>query len=497
MLTYCIKCDRIIHEIGNVTGKDTGQRKITKGGTHMKKREKSMKRLAALGLSLILGAASLAGCGSKPSAGSSDDASAVKEEAPAAQEDTASAQQEEEAPALQEASGEQVTITFSLWDEIQSVVYQELIDKFEEQNPDIKVEMQLTPWDQYWTKFDAAAGANQAADVFFMNTRVPKYAEAGVLEPLDSYMERDGFDFDLYAPSIVKNGTHNGVHYTVPKGTDSVAVMLNMGLFDKYGVTAPDNGWTWDDMISICKELKEKISAAGDSVYPMAFMLNSANGSWQPVVYQFGGRVFNDDGTSGYSSQECITGIEALIGMIDEGLIPDYQMISDTSAEEFFISGQACMIYLPTFSSQKIEQAKMENVKLIQLPEADSQTFMASNMHYGMNSISEHKEEAWRFLQYLASEEANDIVGQRGIDLPARISSQSYYASSFKQFDGSAFVDGLEYVVPSVSAPAYASDAVSALTNEGIMAVLTKQVGVKEGMEKLAADINAEIERGK
>lgn len=45
------------------------------------------------------------------------------------------------------AAEDQVTITFSLWDEIQSVVYQQLIDNFEEQNPNIHVEMQLTPWD--------------------------------------------------------------------------------------------------------------------------------------------------------------------------------------------------------------------------------------------------------------------------------------------------------------------------------------------------------------
>lgn len=45
------------------------------------------------------------------------------------------------------AAENQVTITFSLWDEIQSVVYQQLIDNFEEQNPNIHVEMQLTPWD--------------------------------------------------------------------------------------------------------------------------------------------------------------------------------------------------------------------------------------------------------------------------------------------------------------------------------------------------------------
>ena len=73
-----------------------------------------------------------------------------------------------------------------------------------------------------------------------MNIWVSKYAEAGVLEPLDSDMERDGFDFSLYSEAIVETGIYNGVHYTGPKGTDSLAVIINTELFDKYGVAEPE-----------------------------------------------------------------------------------------------------------------------------------------------------------------------------------------------------------------------------------------------------------------
>lgn len=34
----------------------------------------------------------------------------------------------------------------------------------------------------------------------------------------------------------------------------------------------------------------------------------------------------------------------------------------------------------------------MENVKLIQIPAAKSQDFLAATMHYGMNAASEHKD---------------------------------------------------------------------------------------------------------
>lgn len=395
------------------------------------------------------------------------------------------------------AAEDQVTITYSLWDEIQSVVYQQLIDNFEEQNPNIHVEMQLTPWDQYWTKFDASAGANQAADVFFMNNWVPKYAEAGILEPLDDYMEKANFDLSLYAPSVVEAGTVDGVHYVVPKGTDSLAVIINSALFEKYGVTEPENGWTWDDMLTVCGELKTAIEAAGDSIYPMDFILNSSNGAWEPVIYEFGGQLFNEDGTSALASDEAVAGIQALVDMIDEGYIPDYQTISDTAAEELFISGQTCMLYLPTFSAQKVEQAEMENVKLIQIPVAKTQDFLASTMHYGMNAASEHKDEAWKFMEYLASEEANDIIGKSGIDLPARLSSQEYYGGSFTKFDGQAFVDVIPSAKPAESGPAYASDEINSIMNEQIIEIFNKNVEVKEGLEQMAADINAAIEAGK
>lgn len=456
---------------------------------------KVRKRITTLAMALILGAAALSGCGNAGTQSSTQSQSAQE-----AQADTAAASEASQADAEEEgqtASGEAVTITFALWDEAQSVVYQELIDRFEEQNPDIKVELQLTPWSTFFTKFDAAAGADQAADTFFMNGQIEKYAAAGVLEPLDSYMERDGFDFDLYTQSAVENGMYNGVHYAVPKGTDSLAVVLNVALFEKYGVEVPDNDWTWDDMMAICKELKEKIAAAGDSGYPMAFCLDSSGGSWQPVIYQFGGLILNEDGTSAYTNEEDIAAIQALVDMIDEGYIPDYQMISDTSAEDYFISGQACMLYLATYSAQKIDQAEMENIKLIQLPTAESKTFITANMHYGMNAAGEHKEESWRFLNYLASEEANDIIAQNGTDLAARISSQQYYAGSFKTFDGTAFVDDVALSVPNVSTPAEVSAAVRTITSEDIIAIFSREIGVQEGMEKMAADINAELEKVK
>lgn len=86
-----------------------------------------------------------------------------------------------------ESSDGPVSLTLSLWDEAQLPVIQENVDAFNAAHEgEIKVNIEQIPWDTYWTKLDASLETNEAPDVFWMNTYVQKYVDAGVLEPLDS-----------------------------------------------------------------------------------------------------------------------------------------------------------------------------------------------------------------------------------------------------------------------------------------------------------------------
>lgn len=436
---------------------------------------KTSKRIISVLLAVAM-SASCAACSSQESAGNAD---------------TASGEGASQAAGSAETSGEQVTITFSLWDEIQSKVYQEIIDKFEEENPDIHVEMQLTPWDQYWTKFDAAAGANQAADTFFMNVNYAKYVEAGILEPLDEWIERDSFDTSVYTPALVELFTYNGQLIAMPKGMDSQAVAYNKAIFEQYGVEEPTDDWTWQDMLDILAQLKEKIGE--EDIYPMALALNSINSSWGHIMWQFGGNMFMDN-TSVFNSQENIDALSSIVDMIDNGYIPDYTTISDTAAEELYISGKAAMLYLPTFSSQKIEQSSLEDTVLVTLPEAKSKNAMLIGMGYGMNSASEHKEEAWRFLKYLGGDTANEMIGKSGIDIPAMSEYQKYYPESFTKFDGMPFIDQLQYTAAYENAPYYVSDEASTIYTDHMMKIFTKEESVQDGLAAIDSEINALIE---
>ena len=89
-----------------------------------------------------------------------------------------------------ESSDGPVSLTLSLWDEAQLPVIQENVDAFNAAHEgEIKVKHRADPLGHLLDQLDASLETNEAPDVFWMNTYVQKYVDAGVLEPLDSYIE--------------------------------------------------------------------------------------------------------------------------------------------------------------------------------------------------------------------------------------------------------------------------------------------------------------------
>lgn len=67
------------------------------------------------------------------------------------------------------ASDGDVTLRYGIWDDNQKAALREIADKFEEENPGIKVEIEVTPWKDYWTTLETSATGGSAPDVFWMN----------------------------------------------------------------------------------------------------------------------------------------------------------------------------------------------------------------------------------------------------------------------------------------------------------------------------------------
>ena len=77
-------------------------------------------------------------------------------------------------------SGGKLKLTFQIWDDAQRGGMQDVANAYMARHPEVSIEVQVTSWDEYWTKLDAAAESNQLPDIFWMHTtQILKYADYG------------------------------------------------------------------------------------------------------------------------------------------------------------------------------------------------------------------------------------------------------------------------------------------------------------------------------
>ena len=112
----------------------------------------------------------------------------------------------------------QTTITYAIWDNNQLPVHQQIAAAFEADHPDVKVDIQVVPWGNYWDKLQTAVAGGEAYDVFWMNgPNFPVYAANGVLMNLQERVNADNLDTDVYPESLVNLYSLEGNLYGLPK----------------------------------------------------------------------------------------------------------------------------------------------------------------------------------------------------------------------------------------------------------------------------------------
>jgi multiple sugar transport system substrate-binding protein len=340
----------------------------------------------------------------------------------------------------QQTGGKQ-TVSFALWDEVQFPVFEEICEKFT-QETGIEVDLQLTPWSQYWTKLDAAATAGNAADVFWMNIFLPKYVEAGVLDPVEKYFTRDGLDKSRWSKAMVDLYTYQGQLYTMPKGMDVVVVAYNKAIFDKYGVAYPAEGWTWQDLERIGGELRDKIRTGGGSEYPLLMELDSQP-SYLQFLLQDGVVPFSPTAAaSAYSRPEAAKAFDDILKLMDQQILPSFTVLSDTKGTDLFISGRGALLFVGSWKSSVLDSASLAaNIGLVPMPSRGVSNVCAlGGISFALNARAADKDAAWQLVKYLGGEESNRLQAESRIEIPAYLSAQQYYIPSFKNIDPTAFI---------------------------------------------------------
>lgn len=381
-------------------------------------------------------------------------------------------------------TGEQgkVTLSYGVWDVTQQAVMQELAAEFTKAHPNIAVNVQLTPWVDYWTKMKAAVTGGAAPDVFWMNgPNFQLYASNGVIKPIEEQV-----DTSVYPKALVDLYTYDGKLYGLPKDMDTVGVWYNKTLFDEAKVKYPAADWTWDDF----KETAAKVTDAKKGVYAVGAELTSFQEYQYNTIYQAGGYVISPDGKkSGYDDPKTIEGLKFWTDLIAAKQSPDLKTMTDTAPLQLFEAGKLAMYWGGSWNVAEFgkNDYTKDKVDVAPLPKGEKQATIIHGVANVMSAKTEHPAEALEFVTFLGSKPAADILGKKG-PIPAYNGTQSDWVSAHPEWKLQTFLDAVPYAVP------YPVSKNTAAWQEAELTHLTKawtgEVPVQQAAASLATGMN-------
>jgi len=162
---------------------------------------------------------------------------------------------------------EEVSITFTFWgNDVRAELYNEAIAVFEEQNPNIDVDIIFLAPTEYWEKRQIEAAGGGLPDVVTMDLAyLRQYSQNGSLLDLEPYLGSIIQTGPIDA-QVLKAGVVDDVTTAVPLSTNSWGMFLNTTLLDELGVEPFTDG-TWDDYYDWIAEVSAAGEAAGIDVW--------------------------------------------------------------------------------------------------------------------------------------------------------------------------------------------------------------------------------------
>ena len=287
---------------------------------------------------------------------------------------------------------------------------QKIVDAFEEEHPDITVEVTTLPYDEYGTALQTDLAAGTASDVFDIEyANYAQYQANGVLAEIAVD------DPSVYRQSVLEAYQTDGTQYALPSSFSTVVLFYNSDLFDAAGVEYPTADWTWADEQAAAEQLTDAASGAWGDHQPVSFY------EYYKALAQNGGEFLDESGTKvAFNSPEGIEAAEWLVGKsgtvmptVEQGQgTPDF----DT---KLFTDGKLAMLHTGIWMFGAFADVPFGWDIAVEPGNAQQASALFSNA-VGVSAGSEHQEAAAEFANFLTSSEV--MVQTRldaGWELPA------------------------------------------------------------------------------
>lgn len=216
--------------------------------------------------------------------------------------------------------------------------FNQLIAKFETENPGVRVRWVDVPWSAMESKILAAVSAKTAPDVVNLN---PDFAAllAGRNAWLDLEAKIPESVRSQYLPNIWQANTLNGKSFGIPWYLTAQVTIYNQDLFKKAGIAKPPA--TYQELAQVAKQVKEK---TGKYAFFVTFVPEDSAEVLQSFV-QMGVPLVDATGKAAFNTPQGQAVFQYWVDLYKNGLLPQEVLVQGhRRGIELYQAGETAML---------------------------------------------------------------------------------------------------------------------------------------------------------
>ena len=298
---------------------------------------------------------------------------------------------------------------------------------------DVDVKFVETPYAEIHQKLMnvGASGGSDFDVVFVESDFVAQMGKAGILEPLNEYVEKsESLKWDDFVDSTVERNTLEGTVYAIPQVADVQTTIYNKEILADLGFANPPA--TIDEFIDYCVKAKEA------DYLPMAVRFNSTALPCQLMglfLFTDNGAFVEKDGDTWKAALDNETGakwvenVRKIFSTINGDTLVT---MDDTAMYDALNTGKAGCTIGGAWMYDALNDDMREKRVTAPFPKGSGdQVALMSGWNLGIFANSEHKDLAFKFLEYKADAEN---AGKMTAGLSGRKDAEEHFTEEQKAY---------------------------------------------------------------
>jgi len=287
-----------------------------------------------------------------------------------------------------------------------------LIEKFERENPGVKIQAEMVAWDTYFQKLLTSIAGGNPPDVSQVKLWwQPQLVEMKALQPLDEYIQKWPGRADVYDNIWELTRHTDGKQYLMPLQMVILYLYYRVDMFQELGLKVPT---TRDEFLDVAKKLTRDTNNDGQiDVY--GFGIRGGRGGhdyWGTFVLSSGAEIITRDGKSGLTTPEAIAANQWYIDLFRVHKVSPPTTPTDGFNEVIanMKSGKTAMTIHHLGSAKGLVEVLGDRISAAPVPRGTKGAWTSfGDEENGVLAASKVKDEAFKWCAFLAEAENNAI----------------------------------------------------------------------------------------